>query len=161
MSSEERVASLRRHERPLVVDCWAPWCRPCRVMEPVLAEISVRYADRVDSWKVNVDTEADLASTLAVHAVPTLVAFRGGREVGRLIGAQSRRTIERLYDGAVTGEYRPAGVAGGERVLRSFAGLVLVAMAWRTGAELLYLLGGVILFSAVYDLLRHRVRPRR
>jgi len=77
-----------------MVDFGASWCVPCRKIEPIIEAMRVKYRDRAHVVKVDINTEASLASTYMVQSIPTLIFFDHGREVTRLIGLQSRATIE-------------------------------------------------------------------
>jgi len=85
-----------------VVDFWAPWCGPCRLVEPVLERIRAEYGDRVAVARVNVDLHPELAASLDVRGVPTIVVFHRGREWRRFVGYTPtlyralRETIEEL-----------------------------------------------------------------
>ena len=80
-------------ETPVLVDFWASWCGPCRTIGPILSEIAAEQADRVKIAKVNIDENQEYAGQLGVTSVPTMVVFKGGQPVDRLIGALPKRTI--------------------------------------------------------------------
>ncbi len=80
--------------RPVVVDFWAPWCAPCRVMEPILDELASQHGDRVAFMKLNVDENQETAGRLQVLSIPTLMVFEGGEVRKKLIGAVPRRRLE-------------------------------------------------------------------
>ena len=79
-------------ERPVLLDFWASWCGPCRMVGPVVDEIAGERPD-VKVCKVNVDTERELASTFKVMSIPTLVVMKGGKIVNRAMGARPKEEI--------------------------------------------------------------------
>lgn len=78
----------------VVVDCWAPWCRPCRMVSPVVEELARDYAGRIFFGKLNVDENWGVAGRFGVMSIPTLLVFKGGRLVDRIVGAMPRRALE-------------------------------------------------------------------
>src|SRR5687768_2250846 len=78
---------------PVVVDLWAAWCGPCRMLEPVIAELADEMAGRVRFAKLNVDENPATASRFHVQSIPTLLVLKGGREVDRIIGVQPKAAI--------------------------------------------------------------------
>jgi len=83
---------------PVAVDFWAPWCPPCRVIAPILKELAAEYAGRVTIAKLNTDEQQRLMVQLGVQGLPTLVIFKDGREVERLIGARPKRHYQEHFD---------------------------------------------------------------
>ena len=86
---------VQRNEIPLVVDFWAPWCGPCKVMAPHFAEAAGLLEPRVRLAKVNTEVEQALANEFAIRSIPTLALFQGGREVARQSGSIGTSDIVR------------------------------------------------------------------
>ncbi|WP_218081335.1 thioredoxin [Anthocerotibacter panamensis] len=78
---------------PVLVDFWAPWCGPCRMVAPVVDEIAEQYSGRVKVVKVNTDDNPEVASTYGIQSIPTLMVFKGGTKVDKVVGAVPRATL--------------------------------------------------------------------
>lgn len=96
------AAEVERSQLPLLLDLWAPWCGPCRMIAPVLDELASELAGRVRIAKLNVDDNPATAARFKVNSIPSLLVFKGGREVDRLVGVQSKAEIKRRLE-RVTG----------------------------------------------------------
>ena len=83
-----------------LVDFWAEWCGPCRMMAPVLDEVAAQYAGKVTVGKVNVDNEGELAQEFSVGSIPTLIIMKDGQEVNRYIGVTPKAELARALDAA-------------------------------------------------------------
>lgn len=82
-----------------LVDFWATWCMPCRMIAPIVEEIAAERADTLTVGKVNIDEAPELAMKYGVSSIPTLILFRDGREAGRTVGAQGKEQLDAFIDG--------------------------------------------------------------
>jgi thioredoxin 2 len=93
---------------PVLVDLWAPWCGPCRMVSPVLEQLARRYAGRLKLVKVNVDEAPAVARRFAVQAVPTLLVTHRGQVIARQAGAAPEPTLRQWLDKALAAQASPA-----------------------------------------------------
>jgi thioredoxin 2 len=92
---------LTRNDLPVIVDVWAPWCGPCKMMAPHFEEAARQFAPRARFAKVNSDEENALAARFGIRGIPTVIVFRDGREVARQSGAMDGAALKRWLTSAL------------------------------------------------------------
>ena len=95
------AADVERSALPVLVDAWAPWCGPCRMIAPAIEELAAELAGKVRIAKLNVDENPQTASRFDVRSIPTMLVMVGGREVDRIVGAQPKDAIRQRLERAV------------------------------------------------------------
>jgi thioredoxin 2 len=100
-SAEAFDALVRGAGQPVVVDFWAPWCGPCRMVAPEIAKVAASNAGRFIVVKINTDAVPELGERFRIQSIPTMAIFEGGRETARTTGAMPAAQIESFVNGAV------------------------------------------------------------
>ena len=93
LTKENFQAEITKSDKPVLVDFWAVWCGPCQMMAPILHELEAEMPD-VQIGKVNVDEQMDLARQFRVVSIPTLIIFKNGQEVQRMVGVTSKGELK-------------------------------------------------------------------
>ena len=96
ITNENFEREVLNSDKPVLIDFWAPWCGPCRMLSPTIAEIAEEYKDKVKVGKVNVDEESELASMFRVSSIPLLVVMKDGKVVNSSVGVRPKSQILKM-----------------------------------------------------------------
>ena len=96
--TSENLESLKNGALPLVVDFWATWCGPCRMLAPMISELAEEYDGRIVVGKCDVEENEDLSMEYGIRNIPTLLFFKNGQVVDKMVGAQAKARIQEKFE---------------------------------------------------------------
>jgi len=98
LSDQSFDAEVIKSPSPVLVDFWAPWCGPCRMLAPIIEELSKEYDGKVKVAKINTDENPSIAARYKISAIPTILIFQGGQVVDQLVGVHPKPEIKTLLE---------------------------------------------------------------
>ena len=97
LPGDEFESKVLKAEKPVLVEFGAPWCGPCKLLEPVLSELANQYDGKIDIFSINVDMTPELVMEYNIMGVPTVILFRGGKPEHRLTGYRPKQALEKAF----------------------------------------------------------------
>ena len=98
ITDTEFDSTVLQSDKPVVLDFWAEWCQPCKMLSPTVEEIAGEYEDTIIVGKLNVDDNPSTATKYGIRGIPTLLFFKGGKVVQQLVGVKSKAEIKKVID---------------------------------------------------------------
>jgi len=98
ISDSSFETDVLQSDRPVLVDFWAEWCAPCRMLAPTVAQVAEKYSQSARVVKLNVDNNPTVSQRYGIKGIPTLILFKNGKEEERVVGATSKEAISRMID---------------------------------------------------------------
>jgi thioredoxin 1 len=102
VTDAEFDSEVLKNDLPVLVDFWAPWCGPCRMVSPIVEELADEYRGKVNFYKLNTDDNIDTASKYGIRSIPTLLVFKNGQIVDQLIGFRPKSDLKRSLEKALS-----------------------------------------------------------
>jgi thioredoxin 1 len=102
LTQENFAKEVLQSPQPVLVDFWAEWCGPCKMISPLLDELATEYDGKVKIGKINTDEQQQLAAEYQISAIPTLLIFKGGQVVSQMRGARAKRDFKNALDGVAS-----------------------------------------------------------
>ncbi len=101
LNASNFATEVTHSAEPVLVDFWATWCGPCKMLAPVLDELAGEYAGKAKIAKLDIDESRDLAIEHGVQSIPTLILFKGGQKIGQAVGMRPKTELKKLIDGGL------------------------------------------------------------
>ena len=102
VTDAEFESTVLQSDKPVILDFWAEWCQPCKMLSPTVEEIAGEYEDTVKVCKLNVDDNPNTATKYGIRGIPTLLFFKGGQVIQQLVGVKSKSEIKKIIDDDLT-----------------------------------------------------------
>jgi len=151
MNKSEFQQKLSESGKPVIVDFWAGWCGPCMVSKPILDKLAKEYSDKVEFMPVNADESREVLEQFRIFGIPTVIAFRNGKEVVRVTGSQPETGYRAMFESLGEGKEVKIPLSPFDRILRLGAGAVFIMIGINIGNWLVAGIGGLLAFMGIYD----------
>jgi thioredoxin 1 len=151
MNKLEFQQKISEANKPIIIDFWAAWCRPCMMTKPILEKLAKEFDGKVEFMPINADNSQEVLEQFKVFGIPTVIILRNGKEVGRVTGAQNAASYHALFESLAENREVKIPLTSFDRMLRLGAGTLFVTFGISTGNWLVAGVGGIIAFMGIYD----------
>jgi thioredoxin 1 len=152
MNKQEISQRSIQNGKPIILEFWAPWCVPCKIMSPALEKTAKLFTHSVELIRINADEYPNTVKEFGILGIPSLIIVNNGKEAARHTGVLDNSQLETLFNNAAHQVDILIPPTSGQRLLRIGSGLAVVLMGSLWGPPIpLYLLGAGIVFSGLYD----------
>jgi thioredoxin 1 len=151
MNNSEFQLKILQTAKPVIVDFWAAWCMPCKMTKPILEKLAEEYAANVEFLAIDADKSRELLDQFQVAGIPTVLALRDGKVVGRATGALNETGYRAIFDSLLNGKEIKVSLSAFDRMLRLTAGILLLIVGVSTGSWFVLGIGGIVAFLGIYD----------
>jgi len=157
MKKDQFQKIITTEKLPLVVDFWAPWCGPCKITTPILEKISNEFSGKVKFFQINADDSQELLKELRIFGIPTVVAYKDGKEFARLVGAKPAQQFHSFFQSLAEGKpIKAAKMSLLSGLLRLIGSLAFIYLGWQGDDPIFYALGALLLISLAFSLYTNR-----
>lgn len=151
MNLNEFQKIISKADKPVMIDFWAAWCAPCRMTKPILEKLAQEYEDRIEFIPVDADDSREVLEKFNIMGIPTVLAFREGKEIGRITGAQNEAGYRTAFESLAEGKEVKIPMSPFDRTLRLAAGTILAIVGVLTNNLFVVGIGGIVAFLGIYD----------
>jgi thioredoxin len=151
MNNSEFQLKILQTAKPVIVDFWAPWCIPCKMTKPILEKLAEEYAPDVEFLAIDADKFRELLDQFQIAGIPTVLALRDGKVVGRVTAALNETGYRAIFDSLLNRKEIKVSLSAFDRMLRLTAGILLLIVGVSTGSWFALGIGGIVAFLGIYD----------
>ena len=151
MKKSEFQEKISESSKPVIIDFWAAWCRPCMTTKPILEKLAKEYEDKIEFIPVNADNSREVLEQFKVFGIPTVITLHNGKEVSRITGAKNELNYRAMFEALAEGREAKVSLSQFDRMLRLGAGALFIMVGISTNNWLVAGIGGILAFMGVYD----------
>ncbi|MGV8026564.1 MAG: thioredoxin [Anaerolineaceae bacterium] len=151
MNKTEFENLISETKKPIIIDFWATWCKPCQIAKPILEKVATDFNGTVTFMQIDADESHDVLSQYHIMSIPTVISFHDGKPLFRVTGVQSEGAYRAMFESAASGAEFKLPMAPLDRTIRLFGGAAIIIAGISNSTWYLIVLGAFIAFLGIYD----------